>query len=380
MLMRCLLLLAMPLLLPLAATAEPTPDLFTVETLVVNQTTEVRRQAATDGLATVLVRMSGSRGLLNNPGIVAALDEAAAYLYQFSYQSTDQTITLLGAEQPATRLVMRFNPALLEELLSDNQLPLWAASRPEVLVWTGFSDQSRGQASNPLKDYVNNESPLGNALQAAARKRGLPLLFPVLDLEDRAALPVPRLWALDEDMIQVAAVRYQSDGILAGRFRQEQEQWSGNFILLHQGDTTYFTARGNQLSDIAADTMDQVTDYFVGIYGFNPTAVVNDDKTIIVQVNNVSDFGRYIQLLNYLENLALVAAASPGYVDDPIIQVEVGLNAELERFLSVLTLDKKLARVSENELIDSGFGAADSRDLSVGLRYQLRVLEFLWVE
>ena len=314
--------------------AEKNVDLYTAEALVINQTAAVRQQAAATAMTTVLVRMSGSREVLASPSVSEALERASSYLYQFSYQSTDQTITLAGAVQPATLLVMRFSSGPLEQLLRTAGLPLWSAIRPDVLLW----------ASSGSQQYVSIDLAVGKALKNGADTRGLPLSLPVLDLEDRSALPVSRLRAMDEGSIRVAARRYGTDAVLAGRFGEDRNQWTGNFMLLHQGKTQYFTATGGSQNQAATDLINQVADYFANIY-----AVVPGEQTsepVLLQVNNIADFTHYAAVINYLKKLPLIESVTPATISETQLTVAVALNTDVDRLLQTLALDKKLIQVA----------------------------------
>ncbi|MGH1484582.1 MAG: DUF2066 domain-containing protein [Cellvibrionaceae bacterium] len=357
--------------------AERSVDLYTANALVVNQTEQVRRQAAIRGLETVIVRLSGSRDTLQHPRVSEAVSNASAYLYQFSYQSTDQTIKIAGASQPATRLVMRFSQAPLETLLQDAQLPIWSSSRPDVLVWT--ASNAKGQ------NYVTPRSNIGSALKIAAANRGLPVVSPVLDLEDRSALSVSRLWALDEGSVRVAARRYDADAVLAGRFSKARSNWNGNFILLHQGKTQYFSATGDRQSKVANDIIDRVTEYFANIYAAVPGSV-NGSNSMLLQVNNINEFSRYTEVLNYLEKINLVESLMLENVQPDQLQVRVNLNTDRQRFLTTLELDKKLRRVNQEEAFpSSGLSVSLSQNENNGIvepvlttATQERPVQFTW--
>ena len=330
--------------LPLFSFAEKSIDLYNASALVVNQTAGVRRQAAINALATVIVRVAGNKQVLQHPDVSNAVKNASQYLYEFSYRSTDKTITIAGAPQPATQLIMRFSQAPLEALLRNAQLPLWSSNRPDILLWTAIN---RGG-----KNYVSSESPMGEALKLAASNRGLPIVSPLLDLEDRSALSVSRLWALDEGSVRVASQRYQTDAVLAGRFIQGRKQWTGSFILLHQGKTHYFTAVGNRQAAAATSIVDQVSDYFANIYAIVPSAS-SDLRSVLLQVNNVNNFAFYTAVLDYLEKSKLVDNVALTTVSAEKMLVRANLNTDLERFLKSLELDKKLQRVNQDDNVSN---------------------------
>ncbi len=332
------------ILMSVTSYAEKTVDIYSANVLVVNQTAEIRRKAAATALSTVLVRLSGSREVLQAPAVRDALRNAPVYLYEYSYQTTDKTLTIAGANQPATRLVMRFSQSPLESLLRNAQLPLWSSNRPDILVWTVIN--RNGQR------YVSAKSTMGRALKSAAENRGLPIANPVLDLEDRSALSVSRLWAMDEGSIRVASRRYDTDAVLAGRFSKDRNKWVGRFILLHRGKTTYYTASGASQSGVARSIIDKVTNFMADIYAVAPGASGNL-RSVLLQVNNVPDFSRYAEVLAYLEKLPLVKSLSVAKVDNAKLLIRADLNTDIDRFLTTLRLDRKLKRVNQSSTTTS---------------------------
>ena len=311
-------------------------DIYTVAALVVNQSDEVRREAAARALATVFVRLSGSQSVLGAAAVREAIVKAPIYISEFGYQQTDQVIIIAGAEQPANRLVMRFSQAPLEAILKNNQLPIWRSNRPDILVW--------GALNTDGKNYMNADSSMALALKNSASVRGLPTTNPVLDLNDRSSLPVARLWALDEGAIRLASSRYETDAILAGRFAINASQWTGNMLLLHRGQTNYFSATASSQNEMASLVIDQVTDYLASIYAVVPN-FSGDRRSLTLQINNVGNFVYYAAIVAYLESLPLVESLDVERVDGSQLLVKANLNSSVERLMNALNLDKKLKLV-----------------------------------
>jgi hypothetical protein len=318
-------------------------DIHTVEELVVNQSDEVRSAAAARALATVFVRLSGSQSVLEASGVRTAIAKASIYISEFGYQQTDQVITIAGATQAANRLVMRFSQAPLEAILKNNQLPIWLSDRPDVLVW--------GALNRDGKSYMSADSLMALALKKSASQRGLPITSPVLDLNDRASLPVSRLWALDEDAVLAASSRYETDAVLAGRFAESAGQWTGNMLLLHRGKTNYFSATAATQAEVARSVIDQVTDYLASIYAVAPN-LSGDRRSVMLQIDNISDFNYYAGVVAYLESLPLLESLDVESVHGNQLIVKAHLNSSIERLINTFNLDKKLTLVDSAELSD----------------------------
>ncbi len=326
---RLFITLLLALWLPVVQ-AEKTLDLFSATRLVVNQTAAVRHTAAAEGLAAVFVRLSGTRQVLKHPSVREALARASDYLYEYSYQSTESSITLAGRQYPATALTMKFTQAPLEQLLRRAQLPLWSANRADVLLWSAVNQ--RGHAYLP--------ADLSALLARAAADRGIPLIEPVLDLADRKALPPARIWAIDEARIRLASRRYATDVILAGRLQVTTVPMTGNFIVLQGDKVHYFTVEAASQSAIANELIDYVADYLAGIYATVPYR--DNERSLMLQVSNVADFADYAQLLAYLQNFTLIESLHLSQVKGDKLLFNVRISGDVERFIKTLALEKKL--------------------------------------
>lgn len=346
-------------------------DIYTMEALVVNQSNAVRSQAAAQALATVFVRLAGSKSVLEAPAVRAAINKASIYVSEFGYQQTDQVITIAGATQPANRLLMRFAQAPLEKILKSNQLPIWLSNRPDILVW--------GALNSGKKSYIKANSTMAEALKQSASERGLPITSPVLDLKDRSSLSVSRLWALDEESIRVASSRYDTDAILAGRFSMISGQWSANMLLLHRDKTKYFSATAASQNAVAGLVIDQVTDHFANIYAVAPN-LSGDSRFVMLQINNVADFNYYASVVAYLESLPLVESLNVEKVHNGQLLVKANLNSSVDRLMNTINLDQQLRPVANTRPANT-VATIDSSAQPIVTPSTLQTLyEFVWQE
>lgn len=357
--------------------AEKTVALYEVDSLVINQSTPVRQRAAAEGLKTVLVRLTGDSDIASQPVFANAFANASDYLDTYRYQSTTETLMIAGSPQAATLLRMRFNRAAVEDKVEQAGLPLWSATRPDVLIWA--ADDQRG------KQYIDLGSTFATSLNRAASQRGLPLTIPVFDLEDRSALPLNRLWALDEIQTKVASQRYATNAVLLGRFSLLKKEWNASFVLNHRQKTLYLSAKGDTESAVSQAIIDQVADYFADLYAVaakshtslqalpNQSAFVTgtiSNRTdrfqgpggLLIEVGNIDSFAAYASLMNYLENLPAIESVSIITANQPSLLLGLRLKGSSEQLLSSLSLDNKLMPLSPST-------AAASAS---------RPLEFLW--
>lgn len=325
-------------------------ELYTASQLVLDESPAIRNKAISLGLSDVFVRVAGNPSVLNNPLIQDALAKSSSYLLQYSYQSTDETITILGDVRPARRLLLQFSSASVQSLFKTAQLPIWPDTRPEVLVWV--SGERQGKA------LLDTQAAEMFALKQAADVRGLPVSAPLLDLTDRQALSATRIWALDEASIRAASTRYDLDAVLAGRLRNTgagSAPWRGSFILLNKGERQYFKAAAATMEEAARQIIDKATDYLAN----KQSIVVSDSDfapSIDILVSNVQGFDAYAGLLTYLKSLPVVASIMVSRVEGSAVKLELGYNGSADKLLSTLSDSEQLQTVP---LADSASPAAD---------------------
>ena len=327
------------------AHADQTIDLYSAEVLVINQTSAVRNKAAVNELSDVFVRMSGSKAVLQNSAVREAIDNASRYVDEFSYRSTNSTLTLAGKEYNASLLLLNFTPAPLEAILREQNLPFWPTNRPEILVW--MAQTRDGQR------YVSSDSSLSRALERAAKSRGLPTVKPVLDLKDREALPVAKILASDERSIVRAAERYSVDAVISGRIRKQAGGYQADFILNHQGDTEYLRATGDSQRALANDIMAQTADFFANIYAVVSSEQSQTNDRLQLKVNNANNFSAYAQVIRYLQQIKLLDGTLLASATDEELVFELNYSGNIDQLQQRLALDKKLLYVEDKTVYET---------------------------
>ncbi len=324
------------------AWAEQVVDLYQTQSLIKSQSGSERARAAADGLAEVFLRVSGSEGTLRNPLIAKALRRAQSYMYEFRYESTDETLLEGGKEIPASRIVMKFSPQAVEKVLRQARMPMWPANRRSVVMWLVVDKLSGGrqlvgEAENPQEVKVLTE---------ASVRRGLPVIVPLLDLEDRITLSADDAWNLEENAIRQASKRYRADSILIGRYSQTSRgRWRGNWTLLddRQGGSM-FDSSGRNLDEIIDKGVDQVAGYMASLAAIVPGT--ESSGAVVMQLDGIKHFGSYIKVLKYLESLAVVRHAELTAVHEDTLLLQLYTEGELALLIDALALDKKIFPVA----------------------------------
>ncbi len=203
-----------------AALAVEVPTLYTAKVVLDEDADNPREKAYRAALLEVLARVSGSEISAD----VAAVDEVfpvpAAYVTQFRPGEDDT-------------LWVSFDGEALERVLRNNGFTVWGGDRPLTLVWLAVD---WGQGAREIlgaedTDEIEQQSRtidrnrlLRERLLEIAERRGLPVLFPLLDSTDLQSVTFSDIWGGFDERILAASERYDVNSVLVGRVRPASTQ------------------------------------------------------------------------------------------------------------------------------------------------------------
>jgi hypothetical protein len=320
--------------------ANPVDNLYVERVPVADQQTIARNEAASIGMAPVLIRVSGSSAVLLNSDIQEAIRKASRYLSKFSYQETPlQPVgSTEGEEQLPYSLELQFRkPAILDLLRASNE-PIWAENRPATLVWLVIDDIAGRRL--PADD---DETELKQIVETRAARRGLPLVWPVYDLQEQSTVSVDSLWAADAKAIGLASQRYDASVTLLGRLLGTSDgkwrvAWEYNF----NGESTYSDSECEILDDCIAGPIDAVAELLSSRYALVSTDQGNVAK---VKVAGVSSFEDYGTLLFYFKDLIAVSDVALNSIKGDVFEFTLDLTANREKLVELISLNKRLVPV-----------------------------------
>jgi hypothetical protein len=141
----------------------------------------------------------------------------------------------------ADTMAVTFDGEAIERALRQAGQTVWGADRPLTLVWLAV-DWGQGQREIIAADDADATDDEGRSIDRnrmlrerildVAQRRGLPVVFPLLDTTDLQSVSFSDIWGgFDEDLLQ-ASERYDVQSVLIGRIRPESSQrnrWNYHF-------------------------------------------------------------------------------------------------------------------------------------------------------
>jgi hypothetical protein len=303
--------------------------LYDVEVPVVDQSVAARREATRSALLAMLTRMTGLVNVPLNDAVNGALSDPGRYFVQYRYEQRS------AENGPEPTLVVRFSPAAIKRLVGAAKLPMWGANRPSVIAW--LVTDGMGQ-----REILSDDSghPVLHGLRAQARKRGVALVVPLMDLEDQLAVPAAAVYGSISQILEEGSRRYAADNLLIARVgRDPADRWvvqwefwmrdSEQELVLAELDPGLAGAAG---ADLVADEL--AARY--AVYGGEAGVL----KLQVLAVDSLQDYGG---LMEYLDSLEFIDSVRVTEVSDGSVLLDLVTPTQWQRFIELLDLEGRLA-------------------------------------
>ena len=331
MLRFALLFLAVLVLPVQAATVN---DLYQTQVTLIGNDQQADQAAREQGLANVLVKISGNTDVLDNVAIKTAITNSGHYISQFGYSQVNGQ----------RAIDLSFDKHQIKQLLIKSKASIWKDQRPNILVWMVDSD---GQQRNILWDQSTNG--LVNDTKQAADSRGLPLTFPVGDMTDATAVNASDLWGDFIDPIASASAHYHADGLLLVKAQQQPDgSVSLNWQFYPQKPSQIATAATQPMTGTASGTLaqtstkmiNQVTDYLANKYAVVLGGVAGGN--INIEVDNIHSTENFFALEKMLNGLTTVHSANAMRIKGNSVIFQLDLQGSEQAFRQEISNDSQV--------------------------------------
>lgn len=326
--------------------AVPVENLYSAQVDVASQSASDRETAIRNALGAVLVKLTGDRDAAKRPEAQLLLKQADRYVEQYQYSEKQAPNRQAGQGEA---LWVGFDANAVSRSLQDSGLPVWGRNRPYLIVWIGVEESGRRYLIEP-----GTQSDLREAVDAAAAARGLPVLLPLMDLEDQAAIDVADVWGNFTDRIAQASSRYRANGILVGRIHKEPTgQWRSRWSLDESGNSNQWDARSGSLREALTAGIDGTADVLAHHYA-QVLTVSTEELTFAVE--GVDSTARYTKVLRYLESLESIAAVRVAALEGSRIVFRLRLRTDRDGLGRSLALGDFLVPVGGGATVASPNG------------------------
>lgn len=297
-----LIILLLPVLMLSKVNAAIVEDLYTVELAVADQTTTQRLEVFKQAFGDVIMKVSGSSSVLGGPGFRRPLMNSSRYVHQFRYLTRkDENADEFDSGQLILRVT--FNQEMVENLLRENTVPIWGRERPSTLFLISY--EVNKSASIVSSDTVTE---IVDELDKSAVRQGLPILFPLLDLEDRMQIGVQDIIDGKEENINVVSARYAPDALLVGRIiGQTGKGWQGQWQVRLADKIFKWDYNSAARENVMNQAVSQLSKTLAAEYAL--VAYKSSEQDVLLMVDQVVELKDQVKLQSYLQSLEAIESA-----------------------------------------------------------------------
>ena len=319
-----LLVSALVGLLPQVPVAAVTvEDLFTVEMPVADQTTSLRLESFSEAFKQVIVKVSGSDDALQSPAFERPIQNSARYVKQFRYVNRSLPE---DEEYDLERLILRidFDQQLIEGLLREQNFPVWGRERPSTLLVISYD------VNENIKLVSDDATPdLVESLDKAASIHAVPVLFPLMDLEDIALVSIGDIVSRQYENIRVMSRRYAPNALLVGQIvGRSGKGWQGDWEVRFDNQVFKWTFKASAKQAVIDQVIRHLAKILALEYALEDHRRI--EQSLLLSVSELEGIEKLIKVQQYLKSLNVVDSVRIAMVSKDVVTYRLQLRNEPE--------------------------------------------------
>lgn len=315
-------------------------DLYQTKIEVEDQSYDSRKLAYQLALKEVFIRVTGNPQIEQISTIKKAIQRPVSYLNRYQYETLQDKLLLQ----------VQFNETAVNKLIKQNNQTIWGKRRPLLLWWIVVDNQGHKHI------VADGDAQPNTLIQLQSKKRGLPLLFPLMDFDDQTQLTLTDLWGRFQAPVLQASQRYNPDSVVMVRvFKQDNEQesvlanqWIAQLTLMEQGEPVTHVFKAEEQIELWSEMVDWLADYMAEKYSIRANSV--SAEFLSLTVNNVNDAITAIKIQEFLDSISAVEKSQIQSVNPNGVSFKLKLLGEALDVLDALSLDNRI------EIVKPKFG------------------------
>lgn len=268
-------------------------NLYETEIIAQSPSPEDRNIAIKAALSAVLKRVLVLDNRRQQAVVEAILARAPQYVKQYQYALQESG---LSVNTSARAMRVLFDERALDAVLRSGGIKIWGATRPETLLWLVVEENGR-------RSFFKAEMmlELANAVSAVSKQTGLPLLNPLLDIDEQRLISVNDVLSAYPQRLLSVSERYDVVSILAGRVVKRQSCWESDWAFYFGQGIEQWTKACGSLNDVLMTGMQGAYGRLSARYAVSSDALPTGQVTLAISgVNGAGDMKRINRYLNSL--------------------------------------------------------------------------------
>ena len=341
---KILIIIIVIFFLPLSGMAVQVQDMNIAFVDVPDQSDPTFQKVLPQALEQVLIRMSGNTDVMTLPSVQNILPQISRYIEKYSY------VTRIEDNQNQQLLLqVAFNPQAIKQLLKNANQTILSINRPLMMVWFSIPNETQSQIL-----ASDSQKPVIQAVKQVAFVRGVPIIFPMMDLEDKINVQPHPSTVPNNQQLQAISQRYEVDSILSGTViaaKECQLQGEWKFFL---NETSYeWQTSGSNLIQVVKNGVNRAVDMMINQFATLDSKGM--ESLVTMQVSGVKTLDDYVHVVSTLKHLMPVTKVSVSGITADMLLLKIKATGNLDDLVQALKAVSHL--VAETAPIQTGLTA-----------------------
>lgn len=304
--------------------------LYEAKVPVASQAIVERNQAIPKALANVLIKLSGSTLVLDNPTVKSQLNLANQWVQEFSYTT---------APNGGYWLRVQFDENRVNQFLRDASMPIWGQNRPLITAWIELT------APNHEAEILSNDSnpELTQFVKQAAEQRGLAMMLPMMDVAEMSQVSTQDIETMAVPALVNASKRYGNEAILIGKITRDENGFTSQWKLVLDTNQWDWNFQGKTRDEVITAAVNNVANTFGQRFAIAESHAVQSELTI--EIKGIAGQGDFVRLIRYLNHLTPVAKVEVTRIAGEEVWLTLSLRGTQHAFSQAILPGKKLTLV-----------------------------------
>lgn len=302
-------------------------NLYSVELQVKDQSSTERQELFLQAFKQVLFKLTGDHKAFVIMQAKPANNPIDKYISSFSY---------IEEISGTLRLKIIFNETIINDWLKESNITYLDKNRPIVFVWL-LEDKNNGFK---LIEEDDQELMISKLEQLAA-EQSIPLVLPLLDLDERTNVQVDDILNGSPLIAHDAATKYNADIVLIGKIMRVAGEWQAKWSILGTSATTWDT-KGHTIDALYSQLMYTLRGHLINSYIMENKENSKSIDVVKIKIDGVDSIERYAKILEYLRGLTVVKLVKVMDVTNNNATFELNVNGGVEVIKRAINLDNFL--------------------------------------
>jgi hypothetical protein len=181
-------------------------------------------------------------------------------------------------------------------------------------------------------------------LDEAAVKLGVPVLFPLMDLEDIALVNIGDIVSRQYENIEILADRYEPDALVIGQIVGRSGQgWHGDWEVRFAEQIFKWKFKGSSRQQVVDQAIKHLARVLALEYALEDHRRV--DQALLISVSAVPKFNQLISVQRYLKSLAVVDSIRVSLISDDVVTFKLKLRNDAKDLQRLIELGEVLEQL-----------------------------------